>query len=55
MKRNLANSLDALVALAAICATPFVPGWAVWLLCFPALYLAGLALIKRNLPEVWQA
>ena len=55
MKRNLANTLDALVALAAICATPFVPAWAVWLCCFPALYLAGLALIKRNTNWIWQA
>lgn len=55
MKKILSNTLDALVALAAVCVTPFVPGWAVWLLCLPALYLAGLALIHRNLPDVWQA
>ena len=55
MKKNLSNSLDAMVALAAVCVTPFAPWWAVWLICFPALFLAILALISRNLPEVWQS
>lgn len=55
MKKIILNILDAMVAFAAVCATPFVPGWAVWLLCLPALYIAGLSLIHRNLPEVWQA
>lgn len=55
MKKILSNTLDAVVALAAVCVTPIAPGWAVWLLCLPALYLSGLSLIKRNLPDVWQA
>lgn len=54
-KKIILNILDAMVAFAAVCATPFVPGWAVWLLCLPALYIAGISLINRNLPDVWQA
>lgn len=48
MKRTIINTIAAVVALAGLAASAVAPWWAVWFICFPAIYAGVLALIKLN-------
>ena len=48
MKRTIINLISAVAVLAGLVASAVAPWWAVWFLCFPAIYAGAVALIKNN-------
>lgn len=48
MKRTLTNTIAALAAIGGLIAAMTAPWWAVWLICFPAIYAGAVTLIKTN-------
>ena len=48
MVHKLINLICALVLVAGLVISAVAPGWAVWLICLPVIYIAALALIKNN-------
>ena len=48
MKKNIINTLAVIGILAGLAAAAVAPWWAVWLILFPAIYAAVIALLKFN-------
>ena len=48
MKKHLINTAAALAVIAGLVASCTAPWWAVWFICFPAIYAGVLALIHTN-------
>ena len=46
--KHLKNILASLAVLAGLAASAVAPWWAVWFLCFPAIYAGAVTLIKNN-------
>ena len=48
MKKKLINTAAAVAVLAGLAASVLAPWWAVWTICFPAIYGGAVTLIKSN-------
>lgn len=48
MKKILTNTIATLAVIGGLAASMFAPWWAVWLICFPAMYAGAITLISRN-------
>lgn len=48
MKKAIINSIAILAILAGLVAAAVAPWWAVWLLCFPAIFAGAVTLLSRN-------
>ena len=48
MKHKIINLIAAVAVVAGLAASTVAPWWAVWFLCFPAIYAGAVALIKNN-------
>jgi len=55
MKKAIINTLAAVAVLAGLAAAAVAPWWAVWLLCFPAIYAGAVTLIKTNTKWIEEA
>ena len=48
MKHTIINALAVLAIIAGLAASAVAPWWAVWFLCFPAIFAGAVTLIKMN-------
>ena len=48
MKHTIINALAVLAIIAGLAASAVAPWWAVWFLCFPAIFAGAITLIKGN-------
>ena len=55
MKKNIINTVAVLGILAGLAAAAVAPWWVVWLILFPAIYAAVIALLKVNTNYIEEA
>ena len=55
MKKAIINTAAAVAVLAGLAAAAVAPWWAVWFICFPAIYAGAVTLIKFNTKWIEEA
>ena len=55
MKHTVINLIAAVAVLAGLVFSCVAPWWAVWFICFPAIYAGAVTLIKVNTKWIEEA